>query len=153
LLPAFEWQSAVKAGASGVLDRDPLDDVRDVLALVDGRLEERVDLLPLDDLECVAARREEVCDRLAGELVALVLEAVDLDPARLEVPEATQVEQRVVELLALLDDDRGLLDGDGGWGLDAIEDERVGHLLDEVEDVVEAADEGVDVLPIERRDD
>ena len=34
--------------ASGVLDRDPLDDVRDVLGLVDRLLEEAVDVLPLD---------------------------------------------------------------------------------------------------------
>ena len=37
--------------------------------------------------------------------------------------------------------------------VDAVEDERVGDLLDQVEDVVQAADEGVDLLAIERRDE
>src|SRR5262249_4853203 len=108
---------------------------------------------PLDDLDRVAAAGEEVGDRLASELIALVLEPVDLDPVVLEAAEATQVLERHFELLALLDDDRRLLDCDGGWRLDPGQDERVGRLLDEVEDVVERADQGVDVLPIERRDE
>ena len=89
-------------------------------------------------------------DRLADELVALVLEAVDLDPVALEALEAAQVGERLVELLALLDDDRGLLDRDRGRRLDPVQDERVGDLLDEVEDVVETADQRVDVLAVER---
>ena len=101
-------------------------------------LEEAVDVLPLDDLDRVAAAGEEVRDRLAGELVALVLEAVDLDPVLLQALEAAQVRERLVELLALLDDDRGLLDGDRRRRLDPVQDERVGGLLDEVDDVVEA---------------
>src|SRR5204863_118267 len=39
------------------------------------------------------------------------------------------------------------------WSLHAIQDERVAHLLDHVEDVVAGADQGVDVLPVERRDE
>src|SRR5438132_2143303 len=90
----------VLARASGVLDRDPLDDVGDVLGLVDRRLEELIDLFPLDDLERLVALVEEPRDRGPGHLVTLVLEAVDLDPARLEVLEAAKVEERLVELLA-----------------------------------------------------
>src|SRR5258706_10488756 len=40
-----------RSSPSGLLDRDPLDDVGDVLALVDGLLQEGVDLLPADHLE------------------------------------------------------------------------------------------------------
>ena len=58
-----------------------------------------------------------------------------------------------MELLDLLDDDRRLLDGGRGRRLDPVQDERVGGLLDEVEDVVEPADQGVDVLAVERRDE
>src|SRR3989442_5027269 len=53
----------------------------------------------------------------------------------------------------LPDDDRGALDGRGRRRVDAVEDERVGGLLDEVEDVVEPADERVDLLPVEWRDE
>src|SRR4051812_5490793 len=78
---------------------------------------------------------------------------MDLDPVLLEALELTQVAERLVQLLALLDDDRRLLDRDRGWRLDPVEDEGVRALLDVVEDVVEAADEGVNVLAIERRDE
>ena len=68
--------------ASGVLDRDPLDDVRDVLGLVDRRLEESVDVLPLDEVDRVLLVDEQPGDRGPDDPVALVLEAVDLDPVR-----------------------------------------------------------------------
>ena len=58
-----------------------------------------------------------------------------------------------MEELALLDDDRRLLDGDRGRRLDPVEHERVTHLLDVVEDVVEPADQAVDVLAVERGDE
>lgn len=136
-----------------MLDRDPLDDVGDILAFIDRGLEKGVDLLPLDDLEGIAAAGEEVGDRLPGELVTLVLEAVDLDPILVQAPEAAQMGQRVLQLLALPDDERGLLDSHCGRRLDPVQDERVGDLLDEVEDIVQAADEGVDLLAIEGRDE
>src|SRR6185369_2156211 len=46
-----------------------------------------------------------------------------------------------------------LLHGGRRRCLDAVEDERVGRLLDEVEDVVERADQGVDVLAVEGGDE
>ena len=49
---------------------------------------------------------EEIGDRLAPDPVALVLEAMDLDPVLVEALEAAQVAQRLVDLLALLDDER-----------------------------------------------
>ena len=97
-----------------MLDRDPLDDVRDVLGLVDRRLEEAVDVLPLDRARSGRRRREQPGDRRPGDPVALVLEAVDLDPVRVEALEALQVGERLVEQLDLLDDDRRLLDGGRG---------------------------------------
>ena len=83
--------------------------------------------------------------------VALVLEPVDLDPVLVQVLEALEMTERVVQELCLLDDDRRLLDGRRGRGVDAVQDERVGGLLDQVEHIVEAADQPVDVLAVERR--
>ena len=57
--------------------------------------------------------------------VALVLEAVDLDPVRVEALEPAQVGERLVELLALLDDDRRLLDRRRRRGVDPVEHEGV----------------------------
>ena len=137
-------QGYLRAGAprspagSGVLDGDPLDDVGDVLGLVDRRLEETVDLLPLHEVDRVLLVDEQAGDRGPDDPVALVLEPVDLDPVALEALEPLEVGERVVEQLDLLDDDRGLLDGDRGRRLDPVQDEGVGGLLDEVEDVVEA---------------
>src|SRR5437667_6926747 len=141
------------ARRSGVLDRDPLDDVGDVLGLVDRVLQQAVDILPLDEIDRIGRIVEEACDRRADDAVALVLEAMDLDPVFVEPLEALQVGEGVVEELDLLDDDRGLLDRRPGRGLDPIEDKRVGGLLDEIENVVQGADERVDVLAVERRDE
>jgi len=136
-----------------VLDRDPLDDVGDVLGLVDRRLEETVDLLPLHEVDRVLLLDEERGDRGPDDPVALVLEAMDLDPVAIEALEALEMGQGVMEQLDLLHDDRGLLDGGRGRRLDAVEDERVGRLLDEVDDVVEGTDQGIDVLAVERCDE
>ena len=57
-----------------VLDEDRLEHVRGVLAGVDRLLELLVDVLPADDRDRVGARAEELCDRLADQAVALVLE-------------------------------------------------------------------------------
>ena len=96
---------------------------------------------------------EQPGDRGPDDPVALVLEAVDLDPVAVEALEPLEVGERVVEQLDLLDDDRRLLDRGRGRRLDPVQDEGVGGLLDEVEDVVEGADQGVDVLAVERRDE
>ena len=61
--------------------------------------------------------------------------------------------ERLVDLLALLDDDRRHLDGGRRRGVDLVEHERVGDLLDAVDDVVERADQRVHVLAVERRDE
>src|SRR5438034_3301948 len=51
------------SSASRVLDHDRLDDVGDVFAAVERDLDERVDVLPLDDLDGVALVREELGER------------------------------------------------------------------------------------------
>src|SRR5580704_11159675 len=68
---------------SGILDGDALDDVGDVLAAVQRGLEEGVQILELDHLEHLEAAVEELSDRLPGDAVPEVLQAMDLDPVRL----------------------------------------------------------------------
>src|SRR3990170_3996280 len=143
--------SRVRVSPSGMLDGDLLDDVGDVLAPVDAALEEGIDVLPLDDVDGLLLRGEEAGNGRPGDPVALVLEAVDLDPVALQALEAAQLGERLVDQLALLDDDTGLFDRLRGRPIDVVEDERVGRLLDEVEDVVEAADQAVDILAVEGR--
>ena len=61
--------------------------------------------------------------------------------------------QGLVDQLALVHHDAGLLDRRGSRRLDPVQHERVGDLLDQVEDIVEAADQRVDVLAIEGRNE
>src|SRR5688500_10993501 len=64
--------------ASGGLDGDALQRVRDPQALVDRDLERLVDLLPADHLEGVGGAGEQRADRVVVDRVSLLLEALDL---------------------------------------------------------------------------
>src|ERR1700674_5262210 len=124
-----------------MLDDDPLDYVCRVLAGVNRLLEQGVDVLPLDDVHRLLAVFEQLGDRLPRNPVALVLEAMDFNPVLLEALEGAQLGQRFGQLLALACDDLGLRSS------------GVGGRLDEVQDVVEAADQAMDVLAVEGRDE
>ena len=68
----------------------------------------------------------------------------------IEAPECAQVGEGLGELLGAGETMiSALLDGDRRRGLDPVQDEGIGHFLDEVHDIVEPADEGVNVLSVE----
>src|SRR5438132_7546747 len=90
---SMRWEVGVGA-ASAVLERHTFDHVRDVLAAVDRVLQVVVDLLPLDHVDGIGARAEEAGDRAPQELVAQVLEAVDLRAVGEEARPVLQVAQR-----------------------------------------------------------
>src|SRR4051794_10982088 len=64
---------------SAVLDDNRLEDVRGVLARVDGFLEPLVDVLPADQCDRIRLRGEELADGVARDAVAFVLELAQLD--------------------------------------------------------------------------
>src|SRR5450756_32334 len=136
-----------------MLDDDALDHLGDVLALVDRVFQESVNVLPLEDINRLRAVIEEARNGRPLEPVSFVLQPMDLDHEAVEILETAQVAECLVELLAAQDDQRGLLDGGLGRRSDVVEHERVGDLFDEIEDVVQAADQGVDLLAVERRDE
>src|SRR5688572_29368672 len=68
------WRSM----GSGVLHRDAIEHVADVLAAVGGRLQMPVELLPLDDLDRVLLVVEQRDDRLLVDDIAFVLQPIDL---------------------------------------------------------------------------
>src|SRR5881227_7440 len=70
--------TAESTGDSGHLEDDSLDHVRHVLAAVGDRLQRLVDLLPLDDLDGVGLRLEQLGQAVAQQLVGDVLQPVDL---------------------------------------------------------------------------
>src|SRR6478752_647725 len=77
----------VSISGSGLLDRDALDDVGNLLERVGGVLEAVDDGLDLDQVDRVGRVVEEGRHHLAVQRVGLVLEPVDLDPVALEVLE------------------------------------------------------------------
>src|SRR5436190_9143017 len=142
-----------EAAASRVLDDDALEDVRGGLGRVDRPLEHRKEVLPADDDHRIDPVCEQRRDGVAVEPVAVVLEAVDLDPVLLEVLESPEVRERGGKLLARRHQDRRHLDRLLHRGLDLVEPEEVGGLLREVDDVVDLGGERVDVLAVDRRDE
>src|SRR5687768_13510305 len=93
---------------SGMRDDDALDHVRRVLARVDRLFEQRIHILPLDDVHRIASAGEQVGYGLACDSITLVLEPMDLDPVGLHVPEGVELLEGSNDLLALPHDDRGL---------------------------------------------
>src|SRR4051812_13920192 len=165
---AVSWKPFVKSNASavmttmtrmrspdisGVLDDDALESVGDVFAGVDGVLEPLEDVLPADHDHRVDAAVEERGDRVARDAIALVLEPVDLDGVVAQVLEVAQPRHRLGDLAAGLQQDVRQALGLLHRGLDPVEAQVVGHLVDEVDDVVELRREVEDVLAVDRRDE
>src|SRR4051812_30659516 len=139
--------------ASGVLDDDALEDVRDLLGGVDRVLEPLVDVLPADHHHRVDAALEQRCHPRAGDAVAVVLEPVHLDRVVRDVAEVAQPRHGLVELTRGLVEHVGELLGLLEGRLDLVEAEVVGDLLRVVDHVVERGRERVDVLAVDRRDE
>src|SRR5438128_4581966 len=141
----------------GVPQHDRLDDVRHVLAAVDRALQLLVDLLELDHLEDVAVLPlEEPLERQAEDVVALVLQAIDLHAEAREQRRVLQVAQPGHRLLHLdagagqhLGEQLGLV----GRLLHPVDDQAAGRGIDVVDDVVQPRSQLVDVLALERRDE
>src|SRR5437588_2341176 len=138
---------------SGILDGDALDDIRHVLAAVEPGLEQRVQILELDDLERLEAAVEELRDGLTRDGVADVLDTVDLEPVRLEVGEPLELADGVLHLSRRLENEHPQPPRRLGNLGDAVEDDGRRDLVDVVEDVVEAGAQCVDVLSIEGGDE
>src|SRR5688500_17768333 len=131
---------------SGMRDDDALDHVRRVLARVDRLFEQRIHILPLDDVHRIASAGEQIGYGLPRDSITLVLQAMNLDPVVLDVLERVELLERPYDLLALLHDDRRLLRRRVRRCIDLVENARVRHLLDEVEDVVQPAKELMNVV-------
>src|SRR3954469_10222345 len=91
---------------SRFLDRDGLDGMGDVFEGVGSLLEPIGNLAELDHGEGVVVATEKTRQELAIDPVRLVLQAVDLDPVRLEVLQSLQPAHRVGRLLRCAGDER-----------------------------------------------
>src|SRR5262245_12848293 len=139
---------------SGALEDDALDDVRHVLAAVRDGLEVLVDLLQLDQLARVRLVPEELRQRRAQHLVGVGLEAVDL-AAELHdgfgVPHVVEQLHRRLDLLGAGDADLGQTLGLLRDLADVVEEHALRHVFHQIEDVVHARDQEVDLVAVDRR--
>src|SRR5258705_1785941 len=141
---------------SDILQNDPFDDVGHVLAAVRRGLEHLDDVHPLDDVLRVFAVLEEARERDLLDPVCFVLQPVDFarplahDVDAFHVPQhrhhvadqCGRPDEALRQVLRRLD-----------RLVDLEQHDPVHGGVDEIEDVVDAADELVDVLAVERRDE
>src|SRR4029453_7744978 len=142
---------------SGMLDDDALHGVGDVLEAVERLLELLDDVLPDEHVagRVLGVEVVEVGPGPAVEPVAVVLQLVDGDQgvAKRLLLAAAAVAQAVGGRLGRPVDQPRLLDHRVQRLQNLVQDQHVGGGLDGVEDVVELAGQGVDVLAVERGDE
>src|SRR6266853_3370597 len=141
---------------SGILDDDTLDDIGHVLALVGDRLEVLVDLLQLDQLASIGLVAEELRHGRAQDLVRVGLQPVDLAADLHDFLGVAHVVEEIDRRLHFF----GAGDADIGKPLrlvgdlaDVVEEHTLRYVLHQVEDVVHAGDELVDLVPVDGRDE
>src|SRR6266571_489912 len=138
-----------------ILRHNVAQHVGDVLAVVRGLLEDLRDLLELDDRHGIFLM-EERRDRVVHEVVGHVLEAVDLDGDPLDPIGLLHVTDHPD---GLLEEPRPVLDHVSelhhrlGRTINFVEADPARGRLDHVEHIVELGGEGLDVLPVDWRDE
>src|SRR3954447_18994873 len=138
---------------SAVLDHDALEGVRDGLARVDRRLEALVDVFPAQHDHGIDAIVEQGRHGLPGHPVAVVLQPVDLHREGADVGEVAQAGHGLLDLPRALQEDVGQPLGLLHRRLDLVQAEVVGHLLGQIDDVVQPGGQLDDVLALDRRDE
>src|SRR3984893_14172766 len=140
-------------GGSSALEDDTFDDVGDVFALVDGGLDDFEDFFPLDDLDGIFLFIEELGDERAAEAVAIVFVAVDLDAVLQGFLRLFERGNSQFDLCGGRNQDLDEIEGSRTDAIDAIEHKTAGGSVDQVDDVVQAAAELVNVFPVKGSDE
>src|SRR6266481_423890 len=138
---------------SGALEDDAFDDVRNVFALVNSSLDDFEDFFPLDDLDGVFFLVEELGDQSTAQAVAIVFVAVDFDTVLegfLRLGERTHGQ---LDLRRRRNQDLDEVDGSDADGVHAVEDKTAGGCVDQVNHVVQAAAELVNVFTVKGGDE
>src|SRR5882724_11165063 len=141
---------------SGVLQHHAFDHVGHVLAAVGGRLDQIVDLLPLDDRQRVGAALEQGGDGGAAQRVGVAFECLDLAASGEDLRGALDVPEQPDRLLHLLggghQDARQILRR--LWnGPHFVQQQPLRRGVGEVEHVVDASQQAVDLRPVEGGDE
>src|SRR3989441_8162596 len=136
-----------------VLQDDALEDDGNALAGVRGRLEGLDDLLRLDDEDRIAPRIEDARHGLAVQPIPFLLELVDAGAVLHDRPGVLQVHARLPDLLRLPVDDPRQIGRVGDLAAHLEQHGTAGDRVDQIDHVVHARPEVVDVLPVDRRDE
>src|SRR5260370_32671240 len=140
-------------GGSGGLEDDAVDGVGDVFAFVDGGFNDFEDFFPLDDLDGIFFFVEELGDEGAAEAVAVVFVAISCDAMLQRFLRPFERANGNLGLRSCRNQNLDEIQGSGTDAIDAIEHEAAGGGVDEVNDVIEAAAELVNVFAVERSDE
>src|SRR5258706_10227821 len=140
-------------GRSGAFEDDAFDDVGDVFALVDGGFDDFENLFPFDDLDGILLFVEELGNEGTAEAVTVVLVAVDFDAVLKGFLRCFQGADSNLNLSGRRNQDLDEIDGSVTDAVDAIEHKSAGSRVDQINHVVQAAAELVNVLTVKRRDE
>src|SRR5262245_58282327 len=144
------------AASSRMLEDDALDDVRHVLAAIGDQLEQLVDRAQLDELLHVGLLAEQARHRRAHHPVGVRFQPVYFLAGFQYRVGITQVGEEADggphAIAGHLADLRQLLRL-GRRAPDVVQHHGLGHVLDQVQDVVHPRDEQVDLVAVERRDE
>src|SRR5262249_58939969 len=146
-------------GRAGMFERDVAQYNSDPLGLVGGVFQELVNVVPthrLDQLRHLGYPVVQVGDRVREQVVALVLQAMDLLRGMvhgLRVAALFEQRHRFGDLLALFEDDLAELPGNRRWLVEPIQADAARDFLDPVDDVVQRRGQVADVLAVERGDE
>src|SRR5882672_5002659 len=145
------WTGSIVGRVLRMLQHDAFDDIRDVLAAVGNQLEQFVNRAQLDQLLDVGLLAEQPRHGGAHHPVGIGLQAVDFLAGledRLRVAQVREQANRRLHALARhLADLRQLLRLRAG-APDVVEHDRLGGVLDQIQDVVHVGDELVDLIAV-----
>src|SRR4029453_13232539 len=153
---ARSWRIPVRlsaAGMSGGLEHDAFDKIGDIFAAIKGVFEEFVNLLPLDDVDRVRALLEKPRHALPEDGIPLVFEPIDFHADLQHVHRILQPTQSAHSLLDLLDSFKEHCPELVRFRchvLDIIHNDALAGGIDEIQDVIHAGDELMDLVTIER---
>ena len=138
---------------SGALEDDAFDDVGDVFTLVDGGFDDLKDLFPLDDLDGIFFLVEELGDQRATQAVAIVFIAVDFDTVFEGLLGSLEGADGQFDFRSGGNQDLDEVYCSGAYGVHAIEHKAAGGRVDQIDHVVKATTEPVNVLTVKRGDE
>src|ERR1700682_6447874 len=139
-----------------VFQHDAFDQVRDILALVRYRLEQLIDFLQLDDLLGVRFLAEKLGHRRVHDVIGFGFQAIDIGADfqdRVGIAHRFEFRHRLLDFGDACDTDFGQPPGLACDSAHVVEKQTLRDLLYEIEDIVHASNQLVNLVAIEGGDE